>query len=91
MVKVLSHSHTPFEIYEPKFPEKIDFVAKFQPKIASRILSGMNLLKNPLPFYAELTSKGSCTIEILPSLFTFPEIAHPCVKSAHFYHLRNQL
>ena len=26
MVKVLSHFHTPFEICEPKFPEKIDLL-----------------------------------------------------------------
>ena len=74
MVKVLSHSHTPFEIYEPKFPEKIDFVAKFQPKTASRILSGMNLLKNSFPFYEESINKGFCTIDSSENLFTFPEM-----------------
>ena len=74
MVKVLSHSHTPFEIYELKFPEKIDFDAKFQPKTASRILSGMNLLKNSFPFYEESINKGFCTIESSANLFTFPEM-----------------
>ena len=74
MVKVLGHSHTLFEICEPKFPEKIDFFAKFRLKTVSRILLGMSLPKNPLPFYEELTYKGSCTIEILPNLLTFPEM-----------------
>ena len=74
MVEVLGHSQSLFETCEPKFPQKIDFFAKFRPKTVSRILSGMTLLKNPLPFYAELPSKGSCTIEILSNLFTFPEM-----------------
>ena len=74
MVKVSSHFHTPFEVYEPKFPEKIDFVAKFQPKTAARILSGMNLLKNSFPFYEESINKGFCTIESSANLFTFSKM-----------------
>ena len=91
MVKVFSHPHTSFEIYEPKFPEKIDFVAKFQPKTVSKILSGMNLLKNPFPFYEESINKELCTIESSANLFTFPEMVQPCLKSAQNHHLRNQL
>ena len=74
MMKVLGHSDTLFEICEPKFPKKIDFLAKFRPKTVSRILSGMSLLKNLLSFYEELTYKGSYAIEILPNLYTFPEM-----------------
>ena len=74
MVEVLGHSQSLFETCEPKFPQKIDFFAKFRPKTVSRILSGMSLLKNLLSFYEELTYKGSYAIEILPNLYTFPEM-----------------
>ena len=74
MVKVLGHSHTLSEIYEPKIPQKIIFFAKFRLKTVSRILLGMSLPKNSLPFYEELTDKGFCIIEFLPNLFTFPKM-----------------
>ena len=74
MVKVLGHYDVLLGIYEPKFPEKFDFFVKCRPKTVSRILLGMSLPKNSWPFYEELTDKGFCVIEILPNLFTFPEM-----------------
>ena len=67
------------------------FWNKFWHKTVSRILYGISWIKNPISFYEELANKRFCTIESLPNLLGFSEMVQPCVKSAHFYYLRNQL
>ena len=58
-----------------EIPWKIRFFDKTTTlKTVSRIWSGMSILKNSLPFNAELTDKEFCTIGILPNLLTFPEM-----------------
>ena len=91
IVEVLGHSHNVLKSSELKFPQKNDFFAKFRLKIVSRIFWGMSSLSNLFSFYGGIIHKRSSGIESIPNLITFPEIAQPCVKSAHFYHLRNQL
>ena len=91
MVKDLGRSHILIESYEPELTKKMNFFEKFWHKTVSRILPGSCWIRNPFPFYEESTNKRFCTIESLPNLLTFPEMVQPFVKSAHFYHLRNQL